>query len=169
MEWCKCAEPGESEFFQAVQAAPQPLCVLATDLQLKQIQFCCTDLSILSVDPTFNLGEFYIMPVVLLHKAFVSKQTGKLPVFLGPILIHQRMNTEAHSYFAHQLQILLPPLHDIKAFGTDGEQALVNTFENASPNAVHVHCLKYFRDNIESKLKSVNLDVTCCEEILEEH
>jgi len=33
------------------------------------------------------------------------------------------MNTEAYNYFAHQLQILLPPLRDIKACGTDGEQA----------------------------------------------
>ena len=43
MERCKCVEPGEPEFVRAVQAAPQPLCVLATDLQLKQVQFCCTD------------------------------------------------------------------------------------------------------------------------------
>ena len=91
MERCKCIEPDEPEFVRAVQAAPQPLCVLATDLQLKQVQFCCTDpenFSILSVNPTFNLGEFYVTPVVFLHKAFVSKRTGKPPVYLGPILIH---------------------------------------------------------------------------------
>jgi len=116
----------------------------------------------LSVDPTFNLGEFYVTPVVFLHKAFVSKRTGKSPVFLGPILIHQRINIEAYSYFAHQLQILLPPLRDIKAFGTDGEQALVNAFENAFPNAIHLRCFKHFRDNIESN----NLDAASCEEIL---
>ena len=78
MERCKCTETGQSPF--AVQAAPQPLYVLSTNLQLKQVQLCCTDpecFSILSVDPTFNLGSFFVMPLVFLHKAFVSKHTGK--------------------------------------------------------------------------------------------
>jgi len=76
------------------------------------------------------------------------------------------MNTEAYSYFAYQLRILLPSLRGIKAFGTDGELALVNAFENAFPNALHLRCFKHFRDNIESKLKSLNLMPSSCEEIL---
>jgi len=52
------------------------------------------------------LGLFYVTPLVFLHKAFVSKP----PVFLGPVLIYQRMNTEAYSFFAYHLQILLPSL-----------------------------------------------------------
>ena len=54
----------------------------------------------------------------------------------------------------------------MKAFGTDGEKALVNAFENAFPNAIHVRCFKHFRDNIEHKLKSLNLESASCEEIL---
>ena len=76
------------------------------------------------------------------------------------------MNTEAYSYFAYQLQILLPALHNIKAFGTDGEQALVNAFENAFPKVIHLHYFKHFHDNIESKLKSINLETATCGEIL---
>ena len=133
MEQCKCTKTGQSPFVRAVQASPQPLCLLSTDLQLKQVQLCCTDLecfSVLSVDTTtFNLGSFFVTPLVFLHKAFVSKHTGKLPVFLGPILIHQRMNTEAYSYLAYQLQMLLPSLCGIKAFGTDGDLALANAFK----------------------------------------
>ena len=116
MERCKCTGEGQCPFVRSVQAAPQPLCVLSTELQLKQIQLCCTDLecfSVLSVDPTFNLGSFYVTPLVFLHRAFVSKRFSKPPIFLGPVLIHQRMNTEAYSYFAYQLQILLPSLRGI--------------------------------------------------------
>ena len=47
-------------------------------------------------------------------------------------------------------------------FGTDGELALANAFENA----LHLCCFKHFRDNIESKLKSLNLMPSSCEEIL---
>ena len=61
------------------------------------------------------------MPLVFLHKAFISKCTGKPPVFLGLTLIHQRMNTEAYSCFACQLQVL-SSLREVKAFGTDGER-----------------------------------------------
>ena len=103
--------------------------MLATDLQLKQEQLCCTDppdFSIVSIDPPFNSGGFYVTPAVFLHKAFICKHTGNSPIFLGPVLIHQRMNTEAYSFFAYQLQILLPPLRHIKAFGTNGEKARVN-------------------------------------------
>ena len=57
-------------------------------------------------------------------------------------------------------------MHEGKAKQSLGEQALVNAFENAFPNAVHVRCFKQFRDNIESKLKSINLDAASCEEIL---
>ena len=54
------------------------------------------------------------------------------------------MNTLAYSYFAHQIQILLPSLGNIIAFGTDGEKALANAFESAFPNAIHLRCFKYF-------------------------
>jgi len=84
-ERCKCTETGQSPFVRAVQAAPQPICVLSTELQLKQVNLCCTDpdcFSVLSVDPTFNLGSVYVTPLVFLHKAFVSKCFKKSPVFL---------------------------------------------------------------------------------------
>ena len=55
MERCKSTETGQHQFVRSVQAAHQPLCVLSTYLQLKQIQQCCTDpecFSIFSVEPT---------------------------------------------------------------------------------------------------------------------
>ena len=120
----------------------------------------------LSVDPTFNLGTFYVTPLVFLHKAVVSRRTGKHPIFLGPILILQRMNTKAYSYFAHHIQVLLPSLRGIKAFGTDGELALAGAFRHAFPEALHLRCFKHFQDNLESKLRALDLDDLTREEIL---
>ena len=113
MEKCKCLKKDDVPFVRSVQAAPQPLCVLATDTQLRQLQLCCTDphnFSVLCIDPTFNLGSFFVTPMVFLHQVFVNKRTKKHPLFLGPMLIHQRMNTEAYSYFGYQIQILFPAL-----------------------------------------------------------
>lgn len=160
---------GEIPFVRSVQAAPQPLCILASNTQLKQVQLCCTDpnsFSVLWIDPTFNLGAFYVTPMVFLHRAVVSKRTQKHPVFLGLILIHQRMNMEAYSYFAHHIQILFPSLIGIKALGTDGELALAGAFLHALPNAIHLRCFKHFQDNCESKLRALNLDDVARQEIL---
>ena len=74
MERCKCLKEGEVPFVRSVQAAPQPLCILATDTQLKQLQLCCTDpnnFSVLCIDPTFNLGSFYVTSMVFLHKSIL--------------------------------------------------------------------------------------------------
>ena len=51
------------------------LCVLATEVQLDQLVINCTgeDYSIATVDPTFNLGDFYVIPIVFKSKKFVRK------------------------------------------------------------------------------------------------
>ena len=55
-------------------------------------RFCAngnpTDNSILGIDPTFNLGDFYVTITTYEHKMLVSKRTKKHPVFIGPCLIH---------------------------------------------------------------------------------
>ena len=43
---------------------------------------------IVTVHPTFNLGEFHVIPVVFLQKKFVKKYTNQQPIGLGPLLIH---------------------------------------------------------------------------------
>ena len=169
IERCKFVKDRQVPFVRCVQAAPQPLCLLATDMQLKQLQLCCTDpnlFSVVSIDPTFNLGSFFVTPAGFLHKAFVSKRTMKHPIFLGPVLVHWRMNFEAYSFFAYQLQILLPTLHSIQAIGTDGELALTKALKNAFPNALHLRCFKHFQDNCDAKLRALNLDDTVRKEIL---
>jgi len=69
MEKCKCTERGTPQFVRSVQAAPQPLCVshrftAETDTALL---YRPRNFSILHIDPTFNLGAFYVTPVVFLH------------------------------------------------------------------------------------------------------
>ena len=76
------------------------------------------------------------------------------------------MNLEAYSFFAHQIQILLPSLRKIKAYGTDGELALGIAFENAYPDGIHLRCFKHFCDNCEAKLRELNLIDAARQEIL---
>ena len=64
----------------------------------------CADenFSIVTVDPTFNLGEFYVTPVVFMQKKFIRKHMEQHPICLGLLLIHQIMNYSSYCYFATQ-------------------------------------------------------------------
>ena len=71
----KCKVDNDEPFIRCVQAVPEPACIVATNHQLKQMEVNCTDenFSIVTVDPTFNLGEFYVTPMVFMQKKFVRK------------------------------------------------------------------------------------------------
>lgn len=65
MNTCKQTSSNASAFIRSVEAAPEPMCLLATNQQLTDIERFCTGSksSVLSVDPTFNLGPFYVTPM----------------------------------------------------------------------------------------------------------
>ena len=65
MHQCKETSTGPHAYIRAVQAVPEPVCVLATDQQINDLVRFCTDpdyFSVLTVDPTFNLGPFNVTP-----------------------------------------------------------------------------------------------------------
>ena len=39
--------------------------------------------SVLEIDPTFDLGDFYVTPTVFEHKVLKNKVTGKHPILLS--------------------------------------------------------------------------------------
>ena len=61
---CKESYGTEEEFVRAVEATPEPMCVLATNQQLSDMERFCTgeESSVASIDPTFNLGPFSVAP-----------------------------------------------------------------------------------------------------------
>ena len=120
VERCKL-EQGNGKFIRCVSLAPEPAVVLTTDFQLRELQRCCRKHSVLSVDQTFDLGNFYVTQVAFLHPMFHSRLTKKSPLFVGPMLIHKRMTFSTYHYFAAQLVCLCPDFKPIRAFGTDGD------------------------------------------------
>jgi len=48
-------------------------------------------------------------------------------------------------------------LSNICAFGTDGETALIDAFQQQCKNAVHLTCFTHFRENIKRKLRELNV------------
>lgn len=163
---CKAAN-GDARW---VQAAPKPLCILATDYQLQELEKNCTNsynFGVLSLDPTFDFGKFYVTPMVFPLRMFYSKRTGKSPYYIGPLLIHRTLKEPAYHYFCSQLVGMRSSLCNVLSVGTDGEKALSNAVCNTFTSATHLRCFKHVKDNIEEKLrKDLNIAEVCVSEIL---
>ena len=87
------SEDDGSKFVQEAKVSPEPAFVVAREWQLDDLVRFCTpaeEFSILTVDPTFNLGEFDVTPTTYRYGFLQSIRTGKSPVFIGPTMIHYR-------------------------------------------------------------------------------
>lgn len=95
-----------ARFVRDVKATPDPALVLANDQQLHDLVHFCTDSKeflIVTVDPTFNLGEFDVTPITYRNLLLQTERSGNHPTFLGPTLIHFRKNFSTYLYFASTL------------------------------------------------------------------
>ena len=146
-------------FVRIVTASPEPMCILATEQQLIDLERFTTNsnsFSIASVDPTFSLGDFSVTCVSYRHQLTYDCRTNESPIMLGPVLVHQRKLFETYHFFASSLIGLLPSLDRLLAFGTDGETALALAFSKQFQHAIHLRCFRHMKQNIQRKL-SVDL------------
>ena len=147
------------KFIRSVEAAPEPMCILCTDQQLSDIEKFCTGqpFSVISIDPTFNLGKFYVTPITI-QNLLLETKNGSYPIVLGPVLVHQTKLFRPFYYFASTLVRLRPSLAGIKCYGTDGEFELIKALTAMFPSAIHLRCANHLRQNLKQKLTSLNLD-----------
>ena len=94
MEMCVKAKSGcpSEKFIQSVQAAPEPLSVLALEQQLLDLErfFTCEDeFTVAGFDPTFNCGKFSVTVMVYKNLLLERQKDGTIPTFFGPMLVHQ--------------------------------------------------------------------------------
>ena len=120
-------EDPASQFIQGIRTTPDPAIILAFDFQLDDLVRFCTSQSrgefcVLTVDPTFLLGDFDVTLITYRHMLLETKRGKSHPIFLGPMLIHYRKTFGTYLFFASTLVGLSQQLQGIRAFGTDGEQ-----------------------------------------------
>ena len=151
------AKEDESDFIRCISNHPDPMCILATEYQLEDLDKSCTeelDFRPVTIDPTFKNGRFNVTPVSYRNIMLQSRRTKKCPVFLGPMMIHQRKTFQSYHFLTSQLVGLRPHLRNLKAFGTDGEDALIAACEIALPTAIPLRC---FRQNVEAYVHACGL------------
>ena len=64
-------------FIRDVRVAPEPLSVIATNRQIKDLKrFCChpTEYKPFTVDPTFGIGEYTVTPITYQHLILENKR-----------------------------------------------------------------------------------------------
>jgi len=153
-------EDKDKKFIRDVKVFPEPAVVLATDQQLFDIEhFCCnpTKFSILTVDPTFTLGDFDVTPTTYRNLLLQCKRTKKPPVMLGPTLIHYRKTFSTYLFFASCMISLNKNFKGICAFGADGEAPLADAFAHEFKEAVRLTCFNHVRRNIKDEMHRLGI------------
>ena len=111
------------------------------------------------------------MTVTTYHHLLLQPQgnaTGRSPVMIGPLFIHVRKDFATYHFFSSSLVGQRSQLSMVQAFGTDGELALENALATSFPNAQHLRCFLHFRQNIEHKLKELNVPKPVALEIIKD-
>ena len=96
----------EHKFVRDIKTAPEPAIVLADNQQLHDlVRFgtSAADFSIITIDPTFSLGEFDVTPLTYRHLLLETIRSQQLPIFLGPVLIHYRKTFASYLFFGSSL------------------------------------------------------------------
>ena len=101
------------------------------------------------IDPTFNLSEFSVTPIVYRHLLLHDPKTGCSPIVLGPLLVHYHKHFCSYNYFFSAVIGLKQEIATIKAIGTDGEKNLVDAVLCNFPEAYHVHFFRHLQQNVE--------------------
>ena len=170
IEQCKMAE-GTERFVQDVKAAPLPMAILAFDWQIDDLARFCTgpdNFTIMGVDPTFNLGCFYVTVTTYSHLLLEKRADGRAPTFIGPMLVHQTKDYAAYSYFFSTLIDLNKNLQNLCAFGTDGEKNLSDALARHFPFAAHVRCFRHLQRNVEDYLTEKKFPKAASTEYIQE-
>ena len=98
----------------------------------------------MGVDPTFNLGEFSVTPIVYQHLLVQVRTSRKSPWLLGPLLIHYRKEFRNYNFFFSSLVGLRRSLMDIKAGGTDGEKNIIEALKTQFKDIVSQEKISQF-------------------------
>ena len=93
----------------------------------------------------YNLVEFYVTPVAYKHLMLVDIISEKHPTIAGLILVHQWKKFAAFNYFASTLISFNKKLQGLLAFGTDGDEALIEAFLYNFPFAMQLHCFLHMK------------------------
>ena len=113
------------------------------------------------IDMTYKTGHFYTTTFTFPHPMLRNKQ-GNNPTVFGGFMTSVRKRREDYKYLAGQLKKYCKL--DALIYGTDGEPALEQGFEEIFPSAgskpsVKLRCFDHVKSNLLDKLKECKVDM----------
>ena len=148
-------------YIRRLQVAPSPVCVLASDRQVQDVKRFCANttekFSVLSIDTTFNIGDFYVTPTTYRHLLLDDRRTENPPLLLGPTLIHTRKDSDTFSYFGATLTGLENGTRNIRFIGSDREDAVEKGMSPYLPVATWLACKRHVVEDCKRKLRSLGI------------
>ena len=90
---------------------------LSTERQVEEVvKFCCTvqNISVLGIDTTYNLCNMWVTDSSYQNKRLIGYDSGRHPVFLGPVLFHFTKDDQTFTWFALELQASNPETRKLK-------------------------------------------------------
>lgn len=101
------------------------------------------ELQLLSYDTTFQLGDFYVSPLIMRHIIFSQK-----PCIPAMFMIHERKLTTTHQEMFKECVQRIPSLKRANCpLVTDKERAIVNAIKHEIPTVEVLFCWNHiFRD-----------------------
>lgn len=100
-------------------------------------------------DTTFQVGDFYLSPLLFRHTAFISS-----PVTPVAFLIHERKFQCAHEEFMNHIGAVIPTLSKSSTtipIVTDDEQGMCNAIDKHLPNLIRLKCWNRTRYSVKVK------------------
>jgi len=133
-------------FVWKITTFPDLLCIVGIQEILEEADrvFEIPDsLQLLSYDTTFQLGDFYVSPLIMRHCLF--KERPCIPVMF---LIHERKYTQTHQEMFKECVTRIPSLKKTNhPLVTDREKAITNAIIEECPTLKLVYCWNHvFRD-----------------------
>ena len=96
-------------------------------------------------DTTFQLGDFYVSPLIFRHILF--KENPSIPAMF---LIHERKFTETHEEMFKECCKQIPSLINMQfPIVTDKEKSIVNAIKGVLPAVKLVHCWNHILRDIQ--------------------
>ena len=153
-------------YIRRLQVALSAACVVASHRQLNDVRRFCANttdnFSILFIDTTFNIGDFYLTPTTYRHLLLQDKRTRNPPLLMGPTLVHTRKDVETFSYFGSTLTGLEPELRNIRFLGSDREYAVEKGMSTHLPIATWLACKGHVEDDCRRKGRSLGILPSQC-------
>ena len=136
-----------------------PIITLFTRDQLADIDKFCTNEdgvnSPFCADMIYDIGNYYVVVTTYRHLQLVSRENAKEPILIGPVMICTKKNRETYQHLFQKItNACLDLRNTMKAYGSDGESALIKALELEFPFAVGFLCRTHVVCNIEHNIKS---------------